>query len=82
MSANLIDRFHRSLYAVLSEELSNRISKLANGSAALVQGDTATVAEKYSAQVAYIKALSDVLDKCRELEADMYGSPSGFRADV
>lgn len=77
MSANLLDRFHRNLHTVLSEEIANRISKLAQGSASLVQHDTATVAEKYSAQISYIKALSDVLDKCREIEADMYGNNSG-----
>lgn len=82
MSANLLDRFHRQLHAVLSDEIANRVSKLAQGSASLVQQDTATVAEKYSAQISYIKALNDVLDKCRELEIDMYGNHSGPTGDA
>lgn len=77
-SLNVIDRFHRQLLIILLEELNNRTSRLASGSASLIHDDSSTVAEKYSAQVSYIKALHDILAKCREIEADMYGSkPDG-----
>lgn len=70
---DLIDPFHRELYGVLSEELTNRVTQLANGSAAKLFHGATTVAENYAAQVSYIKALNDVLEKCQELERNRYG---------
>lgn len=71
---NLVDPFHRALYAVLVKELENRMGQLAEGSACTNTNDTQTVAEKYAAQVSYIKALHDILEKCEELEADLFGT--------
>lgn len=70
---DLIDPFHRTLYAKLIEQLERRTAELATGSAATILGDTQTVAEKYAAQVGYIKALHDVLEVCEELERERYG---------
>lgn len=69
----LIDPFHRALYGRLKQKLEACIEGLASGSAASALDDPATVAEKYAAQVAYIKALNDVLEVCEELERDRYG---------
>lgn len=74
---DLIDPFHRKLYGVLSKDIESRMALLASGSATAIQGAVETVAEKYAAQVSYIKALNDVLDKCHELEVDMYGARDG-----
>lgn len=71
---NLIDPFHRSLYAVLSEDIDRRMIELASGSATSIQGAAETVAEKYAAQVSYIRALNDVLEKCKEIELEQYGA--------
>ena len=72
--ADLIDPFHRNLYAVLSEDIDRRMIELASGSATSIQGAAETVAEKYAAQVSYIRALNDVLDKCKEIELEQYGA--------
>lgn len=74
MAPNLIDQFHRAIYAKLSEEISRRMIQLAEGSAKTIQGSDATVAEKYAAQVSYIEALNDVLDMCQQIENDIYGT--------
>lgn len=74
MSANFIDRFHRQLHSVLADEIHTRTLRLAQGAASLTQGDILTVAEKYAAQVAYLRALHDIVEKCQELEVDMYGT--------
>ena len=70
----LIDPFHRHLYGVLSQEISSRMASLATGSASRTIDDRSTVAEKYAAEVAYIDALNTVLEKCKEIEVDMYGN--------
>lgn len=69
----LIDPFHRSLHERLIDNLSNRINQLADGSASQSKEGVSTVAEKYAAQVSYIKALRDVLALCEELERERYG---------
>jgi len=51
--------------------------ELASGSARSIQGADGTVAEKYAAQVSYIQALNDVLEKCKEIELEQYGARPG-----
>jgi hypothetical protein len=65
--AEISDPFHRRLYTLLTQELANRMTDLANGSAARISEDTASVGEKYAAQVAYIKAMNDVLEICDDI---------------
>ncbi len=74
---NIIDPFHRSLYNLLADKIDGRVVDLASGSAASIQGAAEMVAEKYAAQVSYIKALNDVLGWCRELELAQYGARPG-----
>lgn len=71
---DLIDAFHRVLYGKLTEQLERRVNELASGSAATILGDTQTVAEKYAAQVGYIKAFYDVMGICEQIEQDRYGA--------
>ena len=73
---SLIDPFHRQLYPILMGELAERKDKLAAGAAARIQNDTHSVAENYAAQVAYIKALEDIIQRCAQLERDMQGGGS------
>lgn len=77
MAPDLIDPFHKAIHAKLMEERSNRIIGLAAGSAAKITEDTQTVAEKYAAQVSYIKALEDVMEICKQLERERYGERPG-----
>lgn len=74
MSADLLDPFHKAIHNKLSEDIQARKDALASGSAKVRQDDTATVAEKYAAAVAYIMALEQVLAYCMELEQDRYGT--------
>lgn len=69
---DLQDPFHRILHVRLAEDLEKRKDALSKGSAARITEDTQSVPEKYAAQVAYIKALQDVLDLCEELEQERY----------
>ena len=71
---HLVDPFFRKLYSVLSEDINARTISLATGSASRTIDDRSTVAEKYAAEVAYIDALNTVLEKCKEIEIDMYGN--------
>lgn len=71
--SEIIDPFHRQLHQVLQEDLVRRVEQLATGSAAQVAGSQESVAVKYAAQTSYIKALRDILEKCAELEQDIYG---------
>ena len=81
MSDSIIDPFHRDLFRVLSAQIDERMVLLAQGSAGQVTGDTATTAEKYAAQTSYIRALNDVLDKCKGLELERYGARPGAEQD-
>lgn len=74
---NIIDPFHRNLYRVLSEDIDRRMVELASGSAASIQGAAETVAEKYAGQVSYIRALNDVLERCKAIELEQYGARPG-----
>ncbi len=76
-SASIIDPFHRALNAALTDLVNDRMISLARGSASRTETDTATTAEKYAAQVSYIQAIHDVLDKCEELEREQYGKRAG-----
>ena len=74
--SEIIDPFFRSLHDRLVEEINDKVDELTEGSAKLTEHDRETVAEKYAARVAHIKALRRVLDVCAELQLDMYG-PKG-----
>lgn len=66
----ILDPFHRALAAMINEEISSRSEALANGSASRIPEDAVSVAEKYAAAVAYIKALGTVLEMCRQVEVE------------
>lgn len=72
MAADIIDPFHRKLYNEVMLVVSERVAQLAGGAAA--SNPSITVAESYAAQVSYIKALNDVLNKCHEIEVEQYGA--------
>jgi hypothetical protein len=74
VAPDLIDPFHRQLYNKLDQEIQERVIALSEGSALKITDDRQSVTEKYAAQVSYIKALRDVLEICKELEQDRYGS--------
>jgi hypothetical protein len=77
------DEFHRRLNKLLVEKMDNRMVQLANGGAMQIRESTTTVAENYAAQVAYIKALNDVIGWCQEVEDEKYGKtpkPQKFEA--
>lgn len=71
--AEITDPFHRDLFDAVQDMLSDRIEGLASGSAKQHEGEFATVAEKYAAQVAYIQALRDVLSYSEQIEIRRYG---------
>ncbi len=73
MPPSLLDPFHRALHTQVSKTIDDRMVNLAQGGAASIEGSAQTVAEKYAAHVSYIKALSDVLGWCEELEREQYG---------
>jgi len=77
VSSSAIDPFHRQLSNVLTPLIDDKMVALAKGNATKTESDTASTAEKYAAQVAYIQALNDVLDRCREIELEMYGARPG-----
>ncbi len=62
------DPFHRALASLIEEEIEVAREKLATGQAARITEDTASVAEKYAAQVAHIRALRSVLELCHQVE--------------
>jgi len=73
IAPELMDPFHRRVYVVVSERIQAYTEQLANGSACTIPEDTATVAEKYAAKVAYIAAMREVLEMCEEVDIDMHG---------
>lgn len=82
MADSIIDPFHRDLYGALTEEIDKRMTALASGSAVKVAEDTTSTAEKYAAQTSYIQALTDVLEKCKDVELARYGArPSAADAE-
>lgn len=62
---NIIDPFHRALYAVIAEKLQLRREQLEVGT----PGDFAA----YKHEVGYIAALRDVLSWAEDVERDRYG---------
>jgi hypothetical protein len=71
--ASSIDQFFRALGPRLEEDIANRMASLAGGSATQIVGSPISTAERYAAEVSYIKALNDVLRVCHEIEVEMYG---------
>lgn len=67
--SSVIDPFHRSLHSALMEELHKRVDSIASGAAKNF--------EDYKEKIGYIKALNDSLDKCKEIETEMYGLKPG-----
>ena len=70
MADAILDPFHRVLAQRINEEIRAKEHNLADGSAARITEDTASVAEKYAAQVAHIRALYSILDLCKAIELD------------
>ena len=70
----IIDRFHQTLATRLNEELSSRVEQLINGSATRMGDEPTSTAEKYAAQVSYIRAIRHVLELCDEISDDQYGN--------
>lgn len=68
MNTVIRDPFHRALASLLEEEIEAAKERLASGQAARITEDTASVGEKYAAQVAHIRALRSVLDLCHQVE--------------
>ena len=73
IAPELMDPFHKRIYVKLQEVIESRKEQLANGGACTIPEDTATVAEKYAAKVAYLQALKDVLSMCEEADYEMHG---------
>lgn len=73
MASDIIDPFYRELDKRLNALIADRVTGLAAGSANPTQGEQATVGEKYAAQISYLKAITDILDVCHEIELDRYG---------
>lgn len=73
VASSNIDPFARALFPRLQEDLANRMSALAGGSATQIIGSPISTAERYAAEVSYIKALNDILGVCHEIEVEMYG---------
>jgi hypothetical protein len=63
---NIVDPFYRNLWKWISEEIDKRMVHLSGGGAQ----DYC----QYHGQVGYILALNDVLEKCRQIEQDRYGT--------
>jgi len=74
VSLNIIDPFYRELYARISAQLGQRADQLVEGQA---KGNSVgETAEKYAAQVSYIKALRDVIEMCGDIEKARYPDQS------
>jgi len=69
MNESIIDPFHKSLHAVLVDDIDKRMVSLAEGSAATF--------DAYQYQTGYIQALNAVVAKCLELEHERYGARPG-----
>lgn len=74
----ITDPFFRQLYKKIAEQIEDRISALARGSA-LTHGhagllDVNNTGSKYQAEVAYIQALQDVVGIGVVLDHEIYGT--------
>ena len=78
---SIIDPFHKKVYAILAEDIDNKMISLCSGAvggtASGNQNDLAAIAIGYREQVAYINALNDVLKRCAEIEREQYGARPG-----
>ena len=70
MPDQILDPFHRALASLIEEEIEKATTSLVSGSAARITEDTASVAEKYAAQVSHIRALQSVLELCHQVEVN------------
>lgn len=68
-ASSIVDPFHRRLYLELVDDIDGKMVALAQGSAGTY--------EDYRGQSSYIQALNDVLEKCRKIERELYGTRSG-----
>ena len=50
------------------------MASLAGGSATQIVNSPVSTAERYAAEISYIKAMNDVIGMCDEIDAQMYGS--------
>ena len=72
--ATIINPFFRDRFDRLAPEIDRRMQALAGGSAKRIEGSPETVAEAYSGECAYIRAMLDVLEICTELEHNRHGN--------
>lgn len=77
----IIDPAYKVLCTQIVDEINNRTIDLATGSALRRIDDTKSVAEKYAESVAYIQALSSVIELCKELERKRFGAGPKDRDD-
>ena len=61
----IVDRFHKQLYPLIQNDIQHLVNQLVSGSAANYV--------EYREQVKYIQALNDVIDRCAEIERNIYG---------
>ena len=65
-TSGIIDPFHKAVHRVIYDEIQNRVEGVATGQV--------NNFEDYKEKVGYIRALSDVIERCKEIEVGMYGS--------
>lgn len=63
----IIDPFHRELFTILKQNLSDKVEYIASGKAKTF--------EEYKEKAGYIRAITEILDKCEEIEKQKYGRP-------
>lgn len=63
----MIDSFHIALHRIIGDEIANRMTQLAAG--------TATDYADYKQRVGEIAAFNTVLAMCDQIEEQRYGSP-------
>jgi hypothetical protein len=63
--SGIVDPFHKALARALHEEISSRIEGLVTGKV--------NNFEDYKEKIGYLRGLSDSLERCQAIEADMYG---------
>lgn len=78
VAPSITDPFFRVLYNRIAEDLDNRVTALARGSALILGENTGldaiTTAMKYQAAVAHIQALQEVIELGIEIDHDRYGN--------
>jgi hypothetical protein len=69
-----IDTFHRKIIESFAPDAETRMAGLCAGSA--IRADSAATAMAYAQEVGYLRALSVVMERCKEIEAELYAPKS------